>query len=133
MANLFNKIYAVCFTVSGSFIFSTASAQSLIDSRNFVQLNSIAEINKNSSDTCRIVCFVISIYTCPVCPKGVICKPCIGNHIMVGDSINAVKLFRVFVPDPSKFEAGKKYNLLIRLQKYNSEKDVYEARLIGAG
>lgn len=96
----------------------------------FPLINSITEITKDSPDTCRINAYVESIYNCPPCPKGMICKPCPGNFIMISDSIGGTKLFRVFVNKTTDFLAGKKYSLVIGLHKYNSEKDVYEGKLI---
>ena len=49
---------------------------------------------------------------------------------MVADSVKGKKQFRVFVKEPNKFSIGKKYSLLIRLFKYNSEQEVYEGKLI---
>lgn len=104
------------------------SAQSEV--KNYPLLNSLNQINKNTPDTCRITAFVNSIYTCPPCPKGAECKPCIGDHIMIADSLNSKKLFRVFADEPDKFSIAKKYSFIIKLLKYDSQNEVYEAKLI---
>ena len=122
--------FSVFFILFISLNISTTIIAQSIKAKNYPQLNSLNEIDKNTSDTCFIKAFVNNIYNCPVCPPGMQCKPCIGNHIMVSDSLNSKKQFRVFVKEPGKFSIGEKYILLIHLLKYNSQKEVYEGKLI---
>ncbi|MFI5185253.1 MAG: hypothetical protein ACHQF0_00855 [Chitinophagales bacterium] len=109
------------------FIFPDVKAQSIKD---YPLINSIIEITKDSPDTCRINAHVESFYNCPPCPKGMICKPCPGNFIMVSDSMSGTKQFRVFVNKTAGFLTGKEYSFIIHLYKYNSQKEVYEGKLI---
>src|SRR5205085_3091040 len=130
MMKLFKTKSAKVFFVFMSIIISAQTKAQPMQETNYPLLTSILEINKQAPDTCRIAVFVNSIYNCPPCPKGADCKPCIGDHIMVADSLNGKIQFRVFVKEPAKFSVGEKYTLLIRLYKYNSESEVYEGKLI---
>jgi hypothetical protein len=121
---------SVIFFLFLSLLISSGIKAQFIEVKDYPLLNSLNEINKKTRDTCVVSAFVNSVYNCPPCPKGADCKPCIGNHIMVADSLNAKKQFRVFVNEPGKFSIGEKYILLIRLYKYNSEEEVYEGKLI---
>jgi hypothetical protein len=65
---------------------------------------SIGDINACKSDTFRIQAKVINRYHCPPCPEGVICKPCIGNHITVVDTDGLSKFQeRIFTKNPNEF------------------------------
>ena len=65
---------------------------------------SIGEIKTCKSDTFRIQAKVINRYHCPPCPEGVICKPCIGDHVAVVDTDGSSKLQeRIFTKNPDEF------------------------------
>lgn len=127
---LFKKKYSVVLFLFFSLFISSALKAQFIEVKDYPLLNSLEEINKNTRDTCLITAFVNSVYNCPPCPKGADCKPCIGNYIMVADSLTGKKQFRVLVKKTDNFLTGKKYILLIRLLKYNSSKEVYEGKLV---
>ena len=42
-----------------------------------------------------IVGFVIHTYKCPPCPPRAMCKPCIGDHIVVTDNIDEKDLSKI--------------------------------------
>lgn len=98
--------------------------------RDYPLINSVTEINKGTPDTCGVTAFVASVYNCPPCPKGMICKPCPGNYIMIADSVNSKKKFRIYVHKTGLFSIAKKYSFIIRLYKYDSDAGVYEGKLI---
>ena len=65
---------------------------------------SIGDIKACKSDTFRIQAKVINRYYCPPCPKGVICKPCIGDHVTVVDTDGSSNLQqRIFARNPDEF------------------------------
>ena len=81
-------------------------------------IKSISLLNSQSPDTCIISCITVSTYTCPPCPPGMQCKPCVGDHIMVSDAIgNSKKSLRLFTTKPESYTKGKKYTFLIKLHK----------------
>jgi hypothetical protein len=94
-------------------------------------VKSVTELNSLSPDTCLITAFVTSIYKCPPCPPGAICKPCIGDHVTISDVPNTTdKSIRVLTKDFEKYSVGKKYTFLIKLHK-TKDKQIFEAVLIG--
>jgi hypothetical protein len=78
---------------------------------------SLRDIAKEPSDTFHITVLVTDYYICPPCPKGVMCKPCLGNHLEVREPgrIDSVWL-RVFTENPEQFSKGKAYRLTISLR-----------------
>ena len=42
------------------------------------------------NQTVRIKGIVSFIYECPRCPRGAFCKPCAGNHIILGDPLENI-------------------------------------------
>src|SRR5256886_6342657 len=44
--------------------------------------------NDSIKGTFIVVAFVIQTYKCPPCPPNAMCKPCLGDHIVVTDNID---------------------------------------------
>ncbi len=96
-------------------------------STKYKTLKSINELSGSSPDTCYISGYIMSVYECPFCPPGAECKPCIGNHVMLGESLTArAKNLRVLAKDLKKYAIGKKYSFLVKLHK-DGKKKVFEA------
>jgi hypothetical protein len=83
--------------------------------------------------------YVESVYECPPCPKGAMCKPCMGDHVVVtakkGDGRNpaaADDLLRILARSPKQFEVGKQYLFSVKLvgEKKAGEK-IEQVELIG--
>lgn len=71
--------------------------------------------------------FVVKIYTCPSCPKGVFCKQCMRDNIVISEDKNELELYNltekeliIFVKNPKQFELGKKYRFSIKILDYKS-------------
>ena len=86
-------------------------------------LLTFADLEKNdlSVEQFRIEGFVFDIYKCPFCPRGMMCKPCLGDHITVTDDIAVVdpigiKRLRIFTDKPEQFESKKKYQFTVKLR-----------------
>ena len=91
---------------------------------------SVAQITGESPDTCLLTCIVVDTYTCPPCPPGMQCKPCIGDHVLVSDEASdKKKTLTVLAKDPEQYIKEKKYTFLIKLHK-DGKKQVFEAVLI---
>ena len=96
-------------------------------STKYKTLKSINDLSGSSPDTCYISGYVSSIYECPFCPPGAECKPCIGDHVMLGVSLTArAKNLRVLTKDLKNYAIGKKYTFLVKLHK-DGKKKVFEA------
>lgn len=60
--------------------------------------------------------YVSKIYTCPPCPPGVTCKPCVGDNIVLSEKKRVLDSYKlqegdlvIFVKKPSEFRLGKRY------------------------
>ncbi len=66
--------------------------------------------------------YVSKIYTCPPCPPGATCKPCIGDNIVLSEKKKVIDSYRleegdlvIFVKKPSEFRLGKRYLCKIKV------------------
>ena len=112
------------------FLGCCGSIKSQTQKSHYKSLKSLRQLRASAPDTCSVSAYVTSIYKCPFCPPGAECKPCVGDHVMVGDSpIARAKNLRILTKDLGNFEMAKKYTFLIKLYK-NRKKVVYEAVLL---
>ncbi len=71
--------------------------------------------------------YVVKIYTCPPCPKGAMCKPCMRDNIVISENNALLDSYSpssseiiIFTNNPKQFELGKKYKFSIRITDYKS-------------
>ena len=69
----------------------------------------------------RIEGYVIQTYKCPPCPPGAMCKPCLGDHIVITDDVKVndpalIKRLRIFTDKPGEFESKKKYSFVVKVR-----------------
>ena len=69
----------------------------------------------------RIEGCVIESYKCPVCPRGAMCKPCIGDHVVITDNVDEkdpalIKRLWIFNGKPEQFELKKRYLFLVKVR-----------------
>jgi predicted NAD-dependent protein-ADP-ribosyltransferase YbiA (DUF1768 family) len=67
----------------------------------------------------RIVGYVIDFFKCQPCPPRAMCKPCVGDHIVVVEALEEkdparVKGLWIFADKPDKFELRKKYSFTVK-------------------
>jgi predicted NAD-dependent protein-ADP-ribosyltransferase YbiA (DUF1768 family) len=86
-------------------------------------LLTFADLQKNDSieGSFRIVGYVIDIYKCPPCPPRAMCKPCIGDNIVVTDNITEkdpklIRRLKIFTEKPGQFELTKRYQLTVKVR-----------------
>lgn len=78
--------------------------------------------NHNSSvANFRIVGVVLDTYKCPPCPAGAMCKPCIGDHIVITDESGQkdptlIKRLRIFNEKPEQFQLKRKYQFTVKVR-----------------
>ena len=90
-----------------------------------------------TEDAFRIAGYVMQVYKCPPCPPGMMCKPCLGDHILITNNVHEkdplfVKRLRVFTKEPERFEVGKKYLLTVKIRgKRQPDKELDAVDLIG--
>ena len=92
---------------------------------------SISEIKKNyNSGIYNVEAFVVKKYNCPTCPKDAICKPCMKKNIVISETSELLKNYKLsekemilFVDTPEKFQLGKKYSFTIKFLESRSTEE----------
>jgi len=86
-------------------------------------LLTFADLQKNEAIAGQftIVGYVIDAYHCPPCPKGAMCKPCIGDYIVVTETLSEfapalVMHLRIFTDKTDKFVSREKYSFLVKVR-----------------
>ncbi len=79
------------------------------------------DLKKNDSikGTFIVVAFVIQTYKCPPCPPNAMCKPCVGDHIVVTENLDEkdparIQRLRIYTDKPEQFELKKRYSFTVR-------------------
>jgi len=98
------------------------------------------DLQKNDSieGSFSIVGYVIDVYKCPPCQAGAMCKPCIGDNIVVTDNIAEkdparIKRLRIFTDKPEQFELKKQYQFTVRVRgKIPKGQPIHDAELVSS-
>ena len=76
------------------------------------QFRALAPVSGNF----KLTGFVVHRYQCPPCPEGAMCKPCIGDHVVISESAELLQNYPpdgpyvvVFTPEPEPLSLGKRY------------------------
>ncbi|MCX6713286.1 MAG: hypothetical protein NTY66_03720 [Candidatus Vogelbacteria bacterium] len=67
--------------------------------------------------------YVVKTYTCPACPAGAQCKPCMKDNITIADNPgekDANKTLIIFATEPKNFTVGTAYSFSVRLTDTNT-------------
>jgi hypothetical protein len=84
----------------------------------------IRDLSKSKADTFRVRATVTSIATCPPCPKGAMCKPCLGNHITVMNNNDSLRIqLVVFTDNPDQFARGRIYQFTLSMRNKAKHED----------
>ena len=66
--------------------------------------------------------YIAKRYRCPLCPAGAVCKPCMGNNVLVSQANelhtsypSAGEFLVVFTDAPERLSIGKKYSLTVEV------------------
>ena len=97
-----------------------------------------SDLKRNNSikGTFIVVAFVIQTYKCPPCPPNAMCKPCIGDHLVVTDNVDEkdpvrIQRLRIFTDKPEQFELKKKYSFTVKVRgKVPSGRAIQDVDLI---
>lgn len=98
------------------------------------------DLQKNDSieGSFSIVGYVIDIYKCPPCPAGAMCKPCIGDNIVVTDNIaekdpTLIRRLKIFTDKPGQFELKKRYLFTVKVRgKIPKGHPIYDVDLLSS-
>jgi hypothetical protein len=72
--------------------------------------------------------FVVRVYTCPDCPAGAVCKPCMKDNIVISENNQELKDYSgltnseliIFTNHVTEFEIGSSYKFLINITNNKS-------------
>ncbi|MDD3083698.1 MAG: hypothetical protein PHP82_01615 [Candidatus ainarchaeum sp.] len=103
---------------------------------NIIQNNintTISELKEsfNIDKNYNIEGYVVKIYSCPPCPEGASCKPCMQDNIIISEknfllenyALSSTEII-LFVENPKQFELGKKYVFSIKITNHNSTNEL---------
>jgi hypothetical protein len=100
-----------------------ASLQVMAQTHKTYPLVKFDEIESAKSDTIRIRAVVLDVYVCPVCPPGMICKPCIPNHFTIikekiddREKLMKAQRMRIFMDQPQSLKSGQRYEFVVRFR-----------------
>jgi hypothetical protein len=84
-------------------------------------LLTFSDLKRNDSITGPfvVVGFVMQTYKCPPCPPRAMCKPCLGDHIVVTDHPDEkdparIQRLTIFTDKPEQFKVDNKYSFTVR-------------------
>lgn len=92
----------------------------------------ISEFKKNgfTSGTYETEGYVVKRYTCPICPQGAQCKPCMKNNIVISEENQTLETYSlsdknliIFTNNPNQFTLNRKYTFIIKVLDYKSTGD----------
>jgi hypothetical protein len=90
----------------------------------------VAQFKLGDTQQASVDAFVVKVYTCPPCPAGAMCKPCMGDNIVISDDQKQMGTYTltdndiiVFTDKTKDFTTGKKYTFTIRLTDSKSTMD----------
>ncbi len=97
------------------------------------------KLNRFNSGTYNTEGYVVKIFTCPLCPKGVICKPCMRDNIVISENNKLLenyflsdKEIILFANSPKQFKMGEKYTFSIKILDYKSTGEpINDVEIIG--
>jgi len=95
--------------------------------------------NRFNSGTYNTEGYVVKIYTCPPCPKGAQCKPCMRDNVVISENNKLLETYSLsdkemilFVNSPKQFEPGGKYTFSIKILDYKSTGEpINDVEIIG--
>lgn len=108
---------------------------------------SVAELLRRRPDSGTFVIegFITRVQTCPPCPKGAECKPCMPDHAVVSDQSQPLDSYAnmgpqdviVFVPSPTDLDAmrvGQRRRLTVRVtREQTTNLPVHDLELVELG
>ena len=107
-------------------------------SLNFYPIHEIKS-NKFDSGTFNTEGYVVKSYTCPSCPAGAQCKPCMRDNVVISENNKLLETYSLtdkemilFADNPKQFELGEKYTFSIKILDYKSTSEsINDVEIIG--
>jgi hypothetical protein len=105
---------------------------------NFYPINKIKS-NEFNSGTFNTEGYVVKIYTCPSCPAGAQCEPCMRDNIVISENNKLLESYSLsdkemilFVDNPKQFELGEKYTFSIKILDHKSTSEpINDVEIVG--
>ena len=103
-----------------------------------ITIHELKEAEANSGNL-NVEGYVVKTYSCPPCPKGALCKTCMGDNIVISENSNMLETYNlttneliIFVENSKQFEIGKKYTFSIEILDYKTTGEpVNDIKLVG--
>ncbi len=103
-----------------------------------LSVTGLRALKPKALSTHRLRGYVVMRYTCPPCPPKALCKPCMGDNIVLSDDPKLHERYDlsdreviVFTPTPVTFELGKQVTVKVRvLERQNSNKGIPDLELV---
>ncbi len=102
----------------------------------------ISQINKEKPNkgTFKTEGFVVKIYTCPVCPPDSMCKPCMGNNIVISEENKNLESYDltekdliIFTDKSESFTIGENYYFNIKItEQHTTSSDYNDVELLSS-
>jgi len=90
----------------------------------------VAQFRMSGIQQATVEGYIVKIYACPPCPAGAMCKPCMGDNIVISDEDKALDTYSltdkdliVFTDKAKDFTLGKRYSFTVRLTEGKSTMD----------
>jgi len=105
-------------------VYSYLSYQPQLNSTADANFYSISELKQNNFSTGEFTTegYVVKIYTCPICPEGYQCKPCMRNNLVISENNQLLanyaltsKELIIFTDNVQPFELGQKYKFTVKI------------------
>jgi hypothetical protein len=116
---------------------TSASSQAQPDDGS-LSVTQLRASNPRPASTHRLRGFVVKRYACPPCPPNALCKPCMGNNIVLSDDDEPHELYDlderdviVFTDTPMSFALGAQLTIEVRvLDRQSSNKGIADLELV---
>jgi len=119
-------LVVVLIIITGGVYYFWYKQQPQLSNYTFYPIHEIKQ-NKFTSGTYNIEGYVVKIYTCPPCPKGAQCKPCMRDNIVISENNQLLETYSLsekemilFANNPKQFKLGKKYQFSIKILDHKS-------------
>ena len=103
-----------------------------------LSVTALRKLEPAPETTHTLMGYVVMRYTCPPCPPGALCKPCMGNNFVLSDDPEPHETYDidqsdviVFADDPMQFEVGQKVTIQVKvLRRQMSNRGIHDLELV---
>ena len=109
-----------------------------IPTNQIITIHQLKQINQTSGNF-NVEGYVVKIFTCPPCPKGAFCKPCMRPNIVISEHNQLLETYSLtetelilLANNPQQFALSKKYKFSIKISDSRSTNEaINDIDLVG--